>query len=103
MRQNDTQTNVICTDDVYVECLLRSNLDENEALEILRHKRPNLVCFIFKKSKIYTYYMSIPTKTSVRLPLSFESPLILTRIIFSSIKTKNDLKYCNFFFFDIYF
>jgi len=37
------------------------------------------------------YYMSVPL------------PLILTRIIFSSIKTKNDLKYCNFFFSDIYF
>jgi hypothetical protein len=53
MKHNDTQTNVPRTDAVYVECLLRSNLDEHKALEILRHKRPNLVCFIFKKSKIY--------------------------------------------------
>jgi hypothetical protein len=47
LKQNDRQTNVNRTDEVYIECLIRSNFDENEALEILCNRRPNLVTFQF--------------------------------------------------------
>jgi hypothetical protein len=45
LKQNDSQTNVPRTDEIYIECLIRSNFAENQALDILRHNRPNLVCF----------------------------------------------------------
>ena len=47
LKQNDRQTNVNRTDEVYIECLIRSNFNENEALEILYNRRPNLVTFQF--------------------------------------------------------
>ncbi len=31
------------SDEVYYECLLRTNFEQDKALEILRHNRPNLV------------------------------------------------------------
>ncbi|CAF0811038.1 unnamed protein product [Rotaria sp. Silwood1] len=43
LKQNDKQTNVPHTDDVYMECLIRSSFNENEALKMLHHNRPNLV------------------------------------------------------------
>ncbi len=47
LRQKDPETNVPRTDQVYVECLIRANFDDDEAFDILRHNRPNLVCCYF--------------------------------------------------------
>lgn len=43
LRKRDTSSNTITGDEVYFECLIRANLDTDEALEILKSKRPNLV------------------------------------------------------------
>ncbi|CAF0776980.1 unnamed protein product [Rotaria sordida] len=42
LKQYDNQMNIPRTDDVYVVCLIRSNFNENEAIEMLHHNRPNL-------------------------------------------------------------
>ena len=57
LKQKDPQTNVPRTDHVYIECLIRANFDDDEAFDILRRNRPNLVCcfFYFNKLKIFLY------------------------------------------------
>ena len=56
--------NVPRIDEVYIECLIRSNFDENEGFEILMHRRPNLVnrvifiSEIFFKSLLFRYCRS---------------------------------------------
>ncbi|CAF4044021.1 unnamed protein product [Rotaria sp. Silwood2] len=42
LKQHDNGIDVPRTDDVYIECLIRSNFSDNEALQMLRHNRPNL-------------------------------------------------------------
>jgi hypothetical protein len=46
LRQNDNGPDAGSGDEVYFECLIRANFDEQAALEILRNKRPNLVNLI---------------------------------------------------------
>ncbi|CAF3626101.1 unnamed protein product [Rotaria sp. Silwood1] len=42
LKQKDRVRDSSCGDEVYYECLIRANLDDDIALEILRHNRPNL-------------------------------------------------------------
>jgi hypothetical protein len=46
LRQNDNGPDAGSGDEVYFECLIRANFDEQAALEILRNKRPNFVNLI---------------------------------------------------------
>ncbi|CAF0734969.1 unnamed protein product [Adineta steineri] len=55
----DKQRDVSRTDDVYIECLIRSNFNENQALEILISKRPNLIPLV------QTPVIDEPSTTSV--------------------------------------
>jgi hypothetical protein len=43
LKEKHRQKNAPCTDHVYMECLIRANFDETEALQILKHNPPNLV------------------------------------------------------------
>jgi len=47
LRENDKSHGIVSSDEVYYECLIRANFDQNTALEILRHNRPNLVRLIY--------------------------------------------------------
>ena len=44
LKEKDKQTNVPRTDHVYIECLIRADFNDEEALDILCNERPNLVC-----------------------------------------------------------
>jgi hypothetical protein len=43
LRQKHKPTNTPLTDQVCMECLIRTNFDENEALKLLKNNPPNLV------------------------------------------------------------
>ncbi|CAF1251018.1 unnamed protein product [Rotaria sordida] len=42
LKQRDRGQDASCSDEVYFECLIRTNFDNEAALDILRHNRPNL-------------------------------------------------------------
>ncbi|CAF3657312.1 unnamed protein product [Rotaria sordida] len=42
LKQRDGGQDASCGDEVYFECLIRTNFDKEAALDILRHNRPNL-------------------------------------------------------------
>lgn len=46
LKKKDEGTNVSRTDEIYIECLIRSNFNESDALRMLRNNRPNLVHFV---------------------------------------------------------
>jgi len=61
LKHSDRNRNAAGVDEVYYECLIRANLDDELALEILRNKRPNLVDFIIYfclKISFYFYFYS---------------------------------------------
>jgi hypothetical protein len=43
LRRNDRNPTPGSTDEVYYECLLRTQFEQDKALDMLRHNRPNLV------------------------------------------------------------
>lgn len=43
LKEDNRVSRIVCTPEVYYECLIRSNFEHDQACEMLRHNRPNLV------------------------------------------------------------
>lgn len=46
LRHDKRLAHITCTDEVFYECLLRSNFEHDQACQMLLHNRPNLVNII---------------------------------------------------------
>ena len=55
LKEKYHQRNLPMMDQVCIECLIRANFDENEALKLLRNNPPNLVWigFYFEQSSSF--------------------------------------------------